>query len=89
MYTNSIAIIRTECSTTARTYTVHTHNYEKEHPSQFVYDGYSCDKFTMSETVAGQLVIDLVSSMAAGTISVRHSIIFDNVKEVEILTSHT
>lgn len=89
MYENSIAIIRTDSGTTARTYTVHTHNYKKEHPSQFVYDGYSCDKFTINETVEGQLVIDLVSSMAADTIPVRHTITFDNVKVVIIHTSHS
>lgn len=89
MYKNSLVIIRTKKDSTVGCHMIFTKQYQKDNPSQFVYDGYQCSEFEIAETVGGKVIVTTKDHMNISKIPVEHRLEFDNVTKIELLTTHT
>ncbi len=87
-YTNSVAIIRTRKGNTEGCHMVSTYAYQQLMPNQFVYDGYFCKWFELSENVGGQVKIRTFDKLEHAGIVFENVITFDNVVEIELLSEH-
>lgn len=89
MYKNSLVIIRTKKDNIVECHMIFTKQYQRDNPSQFVYDGYQCSEFEIAETVGGKVIVTTKDHMNTSKIPVEHRLEFDNVTQVELLTTHT
>lgn len=89
MYKNSMVIIRTKKNSIVGCHMIFTKQYQKDNPSQFVYDGYQCSEFEIAENVGGKVIVTTKDHMNISKIPVEHRLEFDNVTKVELLTTHT
>ena len=87
-FKNSVAIVRTRKDNVVGCHMVSTYGYEKEKQNQFVYDEYRCRQFELLETVGGCVIIKTEEMFEHSKAKITNEIIFENVTEVEILTTH-
>ena len=87
-FKNSVAIVRTRKDNVVGCHMISTYGYEKENPNQFVYDEYRCKRFELVETVGGCVIVKTEETLEHSKAKITNEIIFENVTEVEILTTH-
>lgn len=87
-FKNSVAIIRTRKDNVVGCHMISTYGYQEENPNQFVYDGYRCKQFELAETVGGCVIVKTEETFEHSKAKVTNEIIFENVTEIEILTTH-
>ena len=87
-FKNSVAIVRTRKGNVVGCHMISTYGYEKENPNQFVYDEYRCKQFELVETVGGCVIVKTEETLEHSKAKITNEIIFENVTEVEILTTH-
>lgn len=87
-FKNSVAIIRTRKDNVVGSHMISTYNYQKENPNQFVYGEYRCERFELAETVGGRVIVKTEETFEHSKAKVTNEIIFENVTEIEILTTH-
>ena len=87
-FKNSVAIVRTRKGNVVGCHMISTYGYEKENQNQFVYDEYRCKRFELLETVGGCVIVKTEETFEHSNAKITNEIIFENVTEVEILTTH-
>ena len=87
-FKNSVAIVRTRKDNVVGCHMISTYGYEKENPNQFVYDEYRCKQFELVENVGGFVIVKTEETLEHSKAKITNEIIFENVTEVEILTTH-
>ena len=87
-FQNSVAIVRTRKGNVVGCHMISTYGYEKENPNQFVYDEYRCNRFEFVETVGGCVIVKTEETFEHSKAKITNEIIFENVTEVEIFTTH-
>lgn len=87
-FKNSVAIVRTRKDNVIGSHMISTYNYQKENPNQFVYGEYRCERFELVETVGGRVIVKTEETLRHSKVKITNEIIFENVTEVEILTTH-
>lgn len=87
-FKNSVAIVRTKKDNVVGSHMISTYGYQEENPNQFAYDGYRCKWFELAETVGGCVIVKTEETLRHSKVKITNKIIFENVTEVEILTTH-
>lgn len=87
-FKNSVAIVRTKKDNVVGSHMIFTYGYREENPNQFAYDGYRCKQFELAETVGGRVIVKTEETLRHSKVKITNEIIFENVTEVEILTTH-
>lgn len=87
-FKNSVAIVRTRKDNVIGSHMISTYSYQKENPNQFVYGEYRCERFELAETVGGCVIVKTEETLRHSKVKITNEIIFENVTEVEILTTH-
>ena len=87
-FKNSVAIVRTRKDNVVGAHMISTYGYEKENKNKFAYDGYRCKQFELMETVGGCVIVKTEETLEHSNAKITNEIIFENVTEVEILTTH-
>lgn len=87
-FTNSVAIVRTKKDNVVGSHMISTYEYQKENPNQFTYGEYRCNRFSLAETIGGRVIVKTEETFKQSKAKITNEIIFDNVTEVEILTTH-
>ena len=87
-FKNSVAIVRTRKDNVVGCHMISTYGYEKENPNQFVCDEYRCNRFDLVETVGGCVIVKTEETLEHSKAKITNEIIFENVTEIEILTTH-
>ena len=87
-FENSVAIVRTRKDNVVGCHMISTYGYEKENQNQFVYDEYKCKRFELLETVGGCVIVKTEETLENSKAKITNEIIFENVTEVEIFTTH-
>ena len=87
-FKNSVAIVRTRKDNVVGSHMISTYDYQKENPNQFVYGEYRCEQFELVETVGGRVIVKTEETLRHSKVKITNEIIFENVTEVEILTTH-
>lgn len=87
-YQNSVAIIRTRKDSTVGCHMIFTNRYAAANKNQFMYRGYPCSEFHISETDGGDVIVTTFDVMPQSKVKITNQIRFENVTEIEMLTSH-
>lgn len=87
-FKNSVAIVRTRKGNVVGCHMISTYGYEKENQNKFAYDEYRCKQFELVETVGGCVIVKTEETFEHSKAKITNEIIFENVTEVEILTTH-
>ena len=87
-FKNSVAIVRTRKGNVVGCHMISTYGYEKENQNQFAYDEYRCKQFELVETVGGCVIVKTEETFEHSKAKITNEIIFENVTEVETLTTH-
>lgn len=86
--TNSVAIIRIRKDSVVGCHMIYTNRYVATNKHQFVYRGYPCAEFHIAETDGGDVIVTTVDMMPHSKVKITNQIRFENVTEIEVLTSH-
>ena len=87
-YQNSVAIIRTRKDSVVGCHMIFTNRYVAANIHQFVYRGYPCSEFHIAETEGGDVIVTIFDVMQQSKVKITNQIRFENVTEIEVLTSH-
>ena len=87
-FKSSVAIVRTRKDNVVGAHMISTYGYEKENQNKFAYDEYRCKQFELVENVGGCVIVKTEETLEHSKAKITNEIIFENVTEVEILTTH-